>query len=98
METVTFLAIFCHFFYFFIDIPRNAWYNKDNQRGATAQEEKTMTNTFKARVMKELTVDTRTYRYNVKDCGDHAEIQRIPLKYLNTTAAYDGWETVAVID
>lgn len=57
-----------------------------------------MTNTFKARVMKELTVETRNYRYNVKDCGDHAEIQRIPLEYLDATAAYDGWETVAVID
>lgn len=57
-----------------------------------------MTKTFKARVMKELTVDTRNYRYNVKDFGDHTEIQRIPLEYLDTTAAINGWEPVAVID
>lgn len=57
-----------------------------------------MTKTFKDRVMREMTVDTRKYRYSVKDCGDHAEIQRIPLEYLDTTAVYDGWETVASID
>lgn len=56
-----------------------------------------MTKKFMARVMNELTVDTRSYRYNLKNCGDHAEIQRISLDSLDTTAVYGGWETVVTI-
>lgn len=56
-----------------------------------------MTKTFVARVIRERIVDTRTYRYTVKDCGDHAEIRRLPLDCLDTTAAIDGWEIVAEI-
>ena len=32
------------------------------------------------------------------DCCDHSEIRRLPLEYLDTTAALDGWETVQIID
>lgn len=46
-------------------------------------------------------VDTEEYRYVLKHCGDHekqwAEIRRLPLEYLDTTAALDSWETVEVI-
>lgn len=47
-------------------------------------------------------VDTKKYRYVLKACGDHekqwAEIRRLPIEYLDTTAAIDGWETVEVIN
>lgn len=56
---------------------------------------------FIERVIRERVVDTKTYRYIVKDCYDAteqwAEIRRLPLADLNTTAAIDGWETVKVI-
>ena len=46
-------------------------------------------------------VDTETYRYVLKTCCDHenqwAEIRRIPIEYLDTTAAINGWETVEVL-
>lgn len=48
--------------------------------------------------MRELIVDTRKYRYICADCCDHSEIRRLPLEYLDTTAALDGWETVQIID
>ena len=41
-------------------------------------------------------VDTKLYRYIYKDFGDHADIQRLPLRLLDTTEAIDGWETVKV--
>ena len=50
------------------------------------------------KVMRELIVDTRKYRYICADCCDHSEIRRLPLEYLDTTAALDGWETVQIID
>lgn len=46
-------------------------------------------------------VDTKKYRYKLFACGNAAEqwaeIRRIPLEYLDTTAAIDGWETVEVL-
>ena len=53
---------------------------------------------FVEKVMRELIVDTRKYRYICADCCDHSEIRRLPLEYLDTTAALDVWETVQIID
>jgi len=47
---------------------------------------------FENRVIQELLVDTKRYRY-VYD-GMKNEIKRLPIKYLDTTSAIDGWETV----
>lgn len=56
-----------------------------------------MTQKFIDRVLSERTVDTAKYRYIVKDFNDRREIQRLPITDLDTTAAIDGWDTVAVI-
>lgn len=53
---------------------------------------------FVEKVMRELIVDTRKYRYFCADCCDRSEIRRLPLEYLDTTAALYGWETVQIID
>ena len=57
-----------------------------------------MTKAFENRVKKELTVDTKTYRYKFKCIINQgiAVIKRLPIKELNTTAAIDGWETVKI--
>ena len=52
---------------------------------------------FIERVLRELIVDTRTYRHIVRWDGNVAKIFRIPLAYLDTTAAIDGWEFVAEV-
>ena len=52
-----------------------------------------MTQSFINRVMRERIVDTRKYRY-IFD-SNNGQIQRIPIKYLDTTAALADWETVA---
>lgn len=41
--------------------------------------------------------DTAKYRYIYKEFPDRAEIRKLPLSQLDTTAAIDGWETVMVI-
>lgn len=56
-----------------------------------------MTKMFREKVLRNGTVDTKTYRYRFVECGDHGEIRRIRIDYLDTTAAIDGWETVEVI-
>ena len=56
-----------------------------------------MTNAFFLRVCKELTVDTRKYRYNVRTNGDVAWIERIALDKLDTTAALTDLEFVAYL-
>jgi len=60
-----------------------------------------MTREFTERVLSERVVDTKTYRYAAKECGDDEkqwlEIRRIRLEKLGTTAALDDWETVKVI-
>lgn len=57
-----------------------------------------MTNSFVNRVLNERIVDTRKYRYVVKERYDYVsqwlEIRRLPIIDLDTTAAIDGWETV----
>ena len=47
---------------------------------------------FLNRVIREGIVDTRNYRYV---CNGNI-IKRLPIKYLNTTAAIDNWETVII--
>lgn len=49
---------------------------------------------FRERVLTERIVDTKKYRYAV--IGDFAEqrIIRIPIAYIGTTKAIDGWEVV----
>lgn len=53
-----------------------------------------MTKAFENRVKKELTVDTKTYRYVYECIEDYAIIKRLPIAELNTTYAINGWETV----
>lgn len=56
-----------------------------------------MTKIFREKILQNGTVDTKIYRYRFVECRDHAEIRRIRLEYLDTTAALDSWETVEVI-
>lgn len=60
-----------------------------------------MNKEIRDRVLNGEIVDARKYRYVLKQCGDHekqwAEIRRLPLELLDTTAAIDGWETVEVL-
>lgn len=49
-----------------------------------------MKKTFIERVIRESIVDTRKYRYIVKD----GKIMRLPIKDLGTTVAINGWEDV----
>lgn len=57
---------------------------------------------FIKKVLAERIYDTDKYRYVVKECNDAEkcwqEIRRLPLEDLDTTAALNGWETVAVIE
>lgn len=57
-----------------------------------------MTKKFESKVLNERIVDTDKYRYCVAECCDDksqwAEIRRIPLAKLDTTAAITGWETI----
>ena len=57
-----------------------------------------MTRDFVRRLMLDRTIDTRMYRYIVVECSDSdkqwAEIRRIELSKLDTTAALTDWETV----
>ena len=39
-------------------------------------------------------VDTRKYRYVYRNDGASAWIDRLPIDWLDTTRAIDGWETV----
>jgi hypothetical protein len=57
-----------------------------------------MTKAFENRVKRELTVDTRTYRYKYECIINQgtAVIKRLPVNELNTTAAIDGQETVKI--
>lgn len=61
-----------------------------------------MKDSIRARVLQGEIVDTKKHRYILKECGNHekqwAEIRRLPLEYLDTTAAIDGWEVVEVVE
>ena len=56
---------------------------------------------FIRRIIREGVVDTRKYRYLAKTVNGAEEqytaICRLPLGDLDTTAAIDGWETVAEV-
>lgn len=56
---------------------------------------------LRERIIREGIVDTRNYRYIIRECydahGPRTEIRRLPLSDLDTTAALNGWETVEVI-
>ena len=49
---------------------------------------------FIAKVIRESIVDTRKYRYVHKEYCYHECIMRLPIEYLGTTKAIDGWEIV----
>ena len=51
-----------------------------------------MTNRFLRRVVSELIVDTRKYRY-IYNTGN-GNIERLPLEKLNTTDSITDWEVV----
>lgn len=53
-----------------------------------------MTKNFENKVMMMGRVDTAKYRYVIQEYADHAEIQRIELCKLGTTAVLSDWETV----
>lgn len=60
-----------------------------------------MTKQFIQKVLHFGSVDTRDYRYIVKECHNcdkqWREIYRLPLKELDTTASITEWEKVAEI-
>lgn len=60
-----------------------------------------MTKQFQEKVLRERIVDTDKYRYIAVDQHDArkqwCEIRRLPKEQLDTTAALESWETVAVI-
>lgn len=57
-----------------------------------------MTKTFIEKVKNERVVDTRKYRYILDGTVDKTPcIKRLPINHLDTTAAIDGWETVATL-
>ena len=49
---------------------------------------------FEAKVKAEGIVDTKEYRYVYTADERGARIERLALDKLDTTAAYDGWETI----
>lgn len=53
-----------------------------------------MSKKFVQKIMKTGTVDTKKYRYALREFADRMEIIRIELYYLDTTAE---WETVKTI-
>ncbi len=53
-----------------------------------------MTKEFLAKVMREVILDTRKYRYYAKDTGHGIIVTRCPIDWLGTTAALEPWEIV----
>lgn len=51
---------------------------------------------FIEKVIANGSIDTKSYRYIVKDLPDRQEVRRLPICRLDTAAAIDGWETVWV--
>lgn len=53
---------------------------------------------FESKLMQERIIDIKQYRYIITEEHDAdkqwAEIKRLPISQLDTTAAIDGWETV----
>ena len=68
---------------------------KKLQLGSTKYRgEKAMTKKFIKKVKVYGIVDTRKYRYVYRDDGASAWIDRLPIIWLDTTRAIDGWKTV----
>ena len=55
---------------------------------------KKMSKNFEKKIIMNRVVDTKNYRYAVRECADHMEIVRIALNDLDTTAE---WEVVKTI-
>ena len=55
-----------------------------------------MTKAFKRKIINQRNVATRKYWYRLRDCVDHAVIERCPVEYIGRTASLDldNWETV----
>lgn len=53
---------------------------------------------FVDKVIKNGVVDTKKYRYVYSASAEKAEIRRIAIGLLDTTATIDGWETVKVVN
>lgn len=51
-----------------------------------------MTKKFLEKVLHDRVVDTKKYRYRVNESTGY--IERIPIEYLDTTKALEGWELV----
>ena len=51
---------------------------------------------FENKVIRYGIVDTKKYRYKFRTTINGAEIERIPIEYLGTTMAINGWEIVKV--
>ena len=61
------------------------------QRG---ESEEKMKKRFENKVIRYGMVDTKKYRYILRTSTNGAVIERIPIKYLGTTMAINGWEIV----
>ena len=53
-----------------------------------------MTRKFIEKVRQQGIVDTRSYRYVYRADAVNAWIERLPIEWLDTIKAIDGWETV----
>ena len=53
-----------------------------------------MTYEFLKRVLREKIVDTRKYRYTLRETYLCYDIVRLPIEYLDTPKAYEPWELV----
>ena len=53
-----------------------------------------MTRKFIEKVIQQGTVDTRNYRYVYRADSVNAWIERLPIDWLDTTRAIDGWKIV----
>lgn len=56
-----------------------------------------MNKSFIRKVLTERIVDTKTYRYAVREHADRLDIVRIELCKLGTTAALHDWQVVKII-
>lgn len=53
---------------------------------------------FENKVIRNGIVDTKKYRYILRTTLSGDLIERIPIEYLDTTMAINGWEIVKVIN
>ena len=52
-----------------------------------------MRRSFYEKVKRHGSVDTRKYRYVIEDYGN---VARLPIEYLDTTRAEDGWKIIKI--